>query len=207
MPESGLCPTCGAERTIGSPAEPLCSACLLALGLPNVQALRSFHAGSLTEYLQIVNVVADGPRARVYLAQWRLPDDGFAVLKRLHVAPASDPDGEAQVLRLTSWITRMSRRCSTSAGTRRDVPIRSPNTCPGRRFPTTATGPTSSSVSAWSCFVRPPTLAARDSFSFLGPLALLGATGTESLPHRQIPAFNHVPPAIRRSATDASRSA
>jgi serine/threonine protein kinase len=87
-------------RAIGSPAEPFCSACLLGLGLPDVQALRSFHPGSLAEYLQIINVVAEGPRARVYLGQWRLPDDGFAALKRLHVATASDPDREAQVLRL-----------------------------------------------------------------------------------------------------------
>jgi serine/threonine protein kinase len=62
--------------------------------------LRSVHAGSLAEYLQIINVVAEGPRARVYLAQWRLPDEGFAALKRLHVATAPDPDREAGVLRL-----------------------------------------------------------------------------------------------------------
>jgi serine/threonine protein kinase len=61
---------------------------------------RSFSAGSLAEYLQIVNVVADGPRARVYLAQWLVPDHGVAALKRLHVATASDPDREARVLRL-----------------------------------------------------------------------------------------------------------
>ena len=106
MPESGLCPACGGVRAIGPPAEPLCSACLLALGRPDVQAQRSFSAGSLAEYLQIVNVVADGPRARVYLAQWLVPDHGVAALKRLHVATLFDVgrDAEGRPYTITDYV-------------------------------------------------------------------------------------------------------
>jgi serine/threonine protein kinase len=38
---------------------------------------------SLLNYLRILNVIGEGPRARVYLAEWLPPASGFAAVKRL----------------------------------------------------------------------------------------------------------------------------
>jgi len=56
--------------------------------------------GSLTPFLHVLNVVADGPRASVFLAQWTLPDGGFVALKRSRITVGSDPRREAETDRL-----------------------------------------------------------------------------------------------------------
>jgi serine/threonine protein kinase len=95
MPEAGACRHCGGRLSGGSGAGQLCFACLLAQALPEGRARTPWRAGSLLSFLQIVNVVADGPRGRVYLARWTLPDGGFAALKRGHVGLRAQPDREA----------------------------------------------------------------------------------------------------------------
>ncbi len=92
MPEDARCRWCGA-RLGGAPGDgSLCLACLLSEGLSEPASRPARRPESLATYLRVVNVLADGPRARVYLAQWTSPDGGFAVLKRSHAAVAAATD-------------------------------------------------------------------------------------------------------------------
>ncbi len=102
MPETANCVRCGGPLRGGLTAERLCLACLLAQGLPEEYGQLAWLPDSLAAYLRIVNVIADGPRARVYLAQWALPDDGLAVLKRSHAAVADDARRTGGVARLVA---------------------------------------------------------------------------------------------------------
>lgn len=91
MLETSVCPGCGAPLRGGTAAERLCLACLLAQGLPEKYGRPAWRPDSLAAYLRIVSLVADGPRARVYLAQWASPDGGLSTLKRSHDAVPPDP--------------------------------------------------------------------------------------------------------------------
>lgn len=97
MPEGGKCHRCGAG--LGCAEGPQCLACLLAEGL-SARDGRPARPEPLATYLRVVNVLADGPRARVYLAQWTSPDGGFAVLKRAHVAAPAESRRAFDAVRL-----------------------------------------------------------------------------------------------------------
>jgi len=100
VPEAGPCARCGG-RLGGGPAEGgLCLACLLAEGLSGKDGGPARRPESLAAYLHVVNVLADGPRARLYLAQWRSPDGGFAVIKRAHAAAPPETRRALEVLPL-----------------------------------------------------------------------------------------------------------
>jgi len=100
VPEIGACGRCGGPLRSGLAGEQTCLACLLAQGLPLSDTTTPWRPESLPSFLNIVNVLADGPRARLYLARWASPDGGFAVIKRSLAAVASEPDREREVARL-----------------------------------------------------------------------------------------------------------
>ena len=83
MPEGG-CPRCGTSPGSGAAADQLCPVCLLALGLTRRLEWPASPGESLLDHLEIVNVIGDGPRGRVYLAEWTRPAGGYAAVKRLH---------------------------------------------------------------------------------------------------------------------------
>lgn len=83
MPEYRTCARCGAARRRGTPAGAPCPSCLLSsVLLAPVASPSSAPPDRLLRYLRILNVIGDGPRARVYLAEWLPPGSGFAAVKR-----------------------------------------------------------------------------------------------------------------------------
>lgn len=74
------CPTCG--RPIGrKPATGslVCTSCLLRVGC---QPWSGIEPGeSVLEYLRMLNVIGEGPRGRVFLAEWTTPGGGMVALK------------------------------------------------------------------------------------------------------------------------------
>ena len=76
---TNVCPGCG--RPIGhefATASLHCSVCLLRAGLP---PRASTAAESVLDYLRMVNVIGEGPRGRVFLAEWTTPGAGMVAIK------------------------------------------------------------------------------------------------------------------------------
>jgi serine/threonine protein kinase len=59
----------------------VCAACLLEVGMTDGSAVVPLHPDRLLDYLRLINVIGEGPRGRVFLAEWTTPDGGVAALK------------------------------------------------------------------------------------------------------------------------------
>jgi serine/threonine-protein kinase len=78
-PDRAFCGSCG--RPLPSDDRTLCAACLLELGKPG-NVLLDRDVERLVDYLRVVNVIGEGPRGRVFLAEWATPGGGLVALKR-----------------------------------------------------------------------------------------------------------------------------
>lgn len=75
------CPVCGRPHLHLTAGPEICTSCLLLAGAPPADA-SSLPAGqSLLEHLRTLNVIGDGPRGRVFLAEWTTPGGGMVALK------------------------------------------------------------------------------------------------------------------------------
>lgn len=85
--DSTACPRCGTPRSQSTPAGLICPACLMAnAGAP------SDAAPPILRYLRILNVIGEGPRGRVYLAELLPPAAALVAVKRLHAGASAIDD-------------------------------------------------------------------------------------------------------------------
>ena len=77
----GRCRQCGGRLEADERLQKLCPACLLALGTWELPHGASGDRETLLPHLVILNLLGEGPRARAYLAEWKPPGGGFAVVK------------------------------------------------------------------------------------------------------------------------------
>jgi serine/threonine protein kinase len=75
------CPSCGrpAEREFAT-APLVCASCLLRVGLRG-NAQNAGADESVLDYLRVLNVIGQGGRGRVFLAEWSTPGGGMVALK------------------------------------------------------------------------------------------------------------------------------
>lgn len=81
------CAACGRTEVRDSGTGTLfCTACLLRLGVREAHARTHDDNETLLGHLRTLNIIGEGPRGRVFLAEWMTPGGGMAALK---CAPAT----------------------------------------------------------------------------------------------------------------------
>lgn len=87
------CPRCGTARSHSTPAGLICPACLIA----NASAT-AVAAPPILCCVRILNIIGEGPRGRVYLAELLAPAAALVSVKRLHAGASAIDDEQRRRL-------------------------------------------------------------------------------------------------------------
>jgi eukaryotic-like serine/threonine-protein kinase len=100
--EDRRCRQCGSRLAADEWLDHQCAACLLALGAWDLPVRVADGRETLLPHLSILNLLGEGPRARAYLAEWKPPGGGFAVVKCSRPGFAAVPLDVADIERLVA---------------------------------------------------------------------------------------------------------